>query len=654
MGLARKQWFMMSVLVIGTFITVLNQTVVTPALPSIMTEFAVDAATAQWLTTGFTLVNAIMIPITAYLQDRFSVRRLFLVSMGLFAVGSFFCGLGNSFMELLIGRLVQAGGAGVLMPMVMTVLMVTFPVDKRGVAMGIFGLVVAFAPAIGPTVAGIVIDTADWHILFFGITFLSVFIIFISLFALERKAPDSSGDIVLDKLSVVLSTVGFGTLLYGFSAVSGGSGWVALVTIIIGAATLVWFFRRQLSLEHPMLRVQVLSNRKFLVGTIIGMLVQAALLAAGILMPIYIQTLCGYPATVSGLVLMPGAILMGIMGPVAGKLFDKRGPRTLGITGMTLLTITTFGFSVLTLEAPLWYVTVIYTVRMFAMSLVNMPITTWGMNALDNSVLNHGTSVNNTLRKVAGSLGTALIISVSSIVGDMTQPALGDVQSTMLGINVAFAVCGLLCIAGLIMTIVLVKDRPRSVVSDELEDRQQSVLRTIMNKEVFTLPETATVEDAINLFLDKNISAAPIVNEKGEATGFISDGDILRRLSTQSSSFIDPIVMIMSTVKDEQNYDDKISELMGKKVHEIGVKGSIGVDVHADLAEVCRVLGENHLKKVPVLENNKIVGVINRSDITKHTMKAYMEKRNALNYSEQEELVQALVPEINDQNIYRH
>ena len=173
MGLTRRQWMAIAVIMVGTFVTVLNQTLVAPALPSIMKDTSVDAATAQWLTTGFTLVNAIMIPITAYLQDRFTTKRLFLFSMLVFLVGALLCGLAANFPLLLAGRIVQAIGAGILMPMSMTVLLVTFPVEKRGAAMGIFGLVVAFAPAIGPTVGGIVVDTADWHIMFLGIAVLS-------------------------------------------------------------------------------------------------------------------------------------------------------------------------------------------------------------------------------------------------------------------------------------------------------------------------------------------------------------------------------------------------------------------------------------------------------------------------------------------------
>ena len=628
MGLTRKQKMMLVVLVFGSFITILNQTLVTPALPAIMMETGVDAAAAQWLTTGFTLVNAIMIPITAFLQDRFSTRKLFIASMALFTLGSLLAGLGHTFAMLLAGRLVQAAGAGILMPMTMTVLMIMFPVDKRGSAMGLFGLVIAFAPAIGPTVAGLIVDQANWHIMFFGITALSALVIVSALFLMEDRAAANKGDAVLDPLSVALSTLGFGCLLYGFSAFgSSGATPASIATVAIGIVGVVWFFIRQTKLDKPMLRVTVLKNRRFLVGTIIGMLVQGGLLAAGILMPIYIQTLMGYSATVSGLVLLPGAIIMGVMNPIAGRLFDKHGPRKLGIIGMVLLFVTTLGFAFINLETSLAYLTVLYAVRMLSMALVNMPITTWGMNALDDRVMNHGTSVNNTLRQVAGSLGTAVIISASTMTETFAVDAVGEVQATMYGINVAFFVCAALMLVGLVLTVAFVKSKPGEVEVADEGDARKTLLQSIMKTDVYSLRYDATVEDAMHLFIEKNISAAPIIGEAGEPVGFISDGDILKRLSSQTGSFVDPVVLIANSVRDETAYDERLEQLMKCKVKEIGVPRSIGVNIHADISEVCRVLAQNHLKKVPVMEDGRIVGIINRSDITQYSMRAYLDKR---------------------------
>ena len=630
MGLSRKQIIMLAVLVFGTFVTVLNQTVVAPALPSVMAEMSVDASTAQWLTTGFTLVNAIMIPITAFLTDRFTTKRLFLVSMAIFTAGCALAGWGPSFAVLLLGRLVQAAGAGILMPLVMTVLMWTFPVDKRGTAMGLFGIVIAFGPAIGPTVAGVIIDRYTWHDMFYIITVLSAVVVLIGAFVLE-KGGETNKDVSLDVPSVVLSSFGFGGLLYGLSTIgSYGLRADAIAGTLVGVVALVFFFRRQLKMEHPMLQVRVLANRKFLIATIIGMLVQGALLAAGILVPIYLQSLMGYSATVSGLVLLPGAIIMGAMGPIAGRLFDKHGPRVLALVGMGVLTLTTFCFAFLGTETGLITLTVLYTVRLFSLSLVNMPITTWGMNALDNELVNHGTSVNNTFRQVAGSLGTAIIVSASTIATNASARVMTPTQASIFGIDVAFALAGVLCLIGFVMVVALVKNKPGETAELDKDNARRTVLESIMKRDVFTLPSNATVAEAMKLLVDKHISAAPLVNAEGKAVGFVSDGDIMRYLSKRSTMMMDPVVMIMQTVDADGGNKDfarKLDELMGMQALSIGAKGIIGVDVHADLPEVCRVLGENHLKKVPVLDDGQVVGVINRSDITHYSMEQYLAER---------------------------
>lgn len=631
-GLTRKQIIMLIVLVFGTFVTVLNQTVVAPALPSIMSEMSVDAAVAQWLTTGFTLVNAIMVPITAFLTDRFTTRRLFLASMVLFTAGTALAAWGPNFPVLLAGRLVQAAGAGILMPLVMTVLMWTFPVDRRGTAMGVFGIVIAFAPAAGPTVAGIIIDQANWHVMFWIIAVLCAAVIVFAAVALERGGKTNK-DVKLDVISVVLSTLGFGGLLYGLSAI-GSYGVTADSAggVIIGVVALAFFFRRQLRMEQPMLQVRVLTNRRFLIATIIVMLVQGALLAGGILIPILLQSYMGFSATTSGLVLLPGAIVMGAMGPVAGRLFDKHGPRVLAIIGTGVLALTTATFMFMGPGMGLITLTVIYTVRLFSLSLVNMPISTWGMNALPDKLMNHGTSVQNTFRQVAGSLGTAVIVSASTVATNMVSGSTDAVTAGVFGIHAAFAVATALCVLGFVLTVALVRNKPGDEAAADEDNAHRSLIERIMKRDVYTLPENATVLEAMQLLVNNHISAAPLVDTAGKPTGFISDGDIMRYLSKRGQMIMDPVVMIVQTVdaySDHKDYVHKLEHLMGMKASDIGAKGIIGVSAHADLPEVCRVLGENHLKKVPVLEDGIIVGVINRSDITHFSMEKYLEERGA-------------------------
>lgn len=636
MGLTRKQWMMLVVIVVGSFVTILNQTLVTPALPAIMQEMSIDAATGQWLTSGFTLMNAIMIPITAYLQDRFSIRGLFLFSMGVFTVGTLMCGWAPNFPVLLGGRLVQAMGAGILMPMAMTVLLIMFPIERRGSAMGLFGLVIAFAPAIGPTVSGVMVDLASWHIMFYGVAGLSLVVIVMAAFLIDAHAKEGEAKASLDVPSVVLSTLGFGGLLYGFSVFgSSGIDVFSVGTTLVGAVCVMWFFIRQNRLKVPMLRVRILLNRNFLVATIICMLVQASLLVAPVLMPIYVQNLMGFPATVSGLVIMPGAILMGVMNPIAGKLFDRYGPRAMSIVGMALLCLTTLCFGFVALDTNIVFLTVVFAVRMFSMALVNMPITTWGMNSLDTKLMNHGTSINNTLRMVAGSLGTAVVVSVYSLVGTVTIPIYGDAQGAMYAFNGSFMVCTALVLVGLVLTIVFVKGRPGTVEAtgtDRGDEPGRSganriLLTKIMKKDVYVLRSDDTVKDAMQLFIDEGISACPIVDDAGSPVGFVSDGDILKTLARKSESYLDPVALIAASAEDNREYAEKLEQMMGIPVSSIGVRNLISVNVHADIDEVCRVLAESHLKKVPVMEDGKICGIINRSDITRYSMEAYLEGR---------------------------
>lgn len=493
--------------------------------------------------------------------------------------------------------------------------------------MGLFGVVVAFGPAIGPTIAGIIIDQANWHIMFWIISALSIVVLLASLFTIAKEAPLGGGNVTLDTLSVFLSTMGFGAVLYGLSTIgSAGINVLNSFITILGIVALVFFFRRQLRMENPMLRVQVLKNPTFLIGTIIGMLVQAALLAVNILVPVYIQSFLGLSATISGLIIMPGAIVMAIMGPIAGRLFDRYGARSLSIVGTGILAATSFVFVFFSLETSMVFLMCLYTVRLFSLALVNMPITTWAMNALDDKILNHGTSVNNTLRQVAGSLGTAIVISVYSSLASARSLELGWTQAHIFGLDIAFLVTALLCLIAFIMVLVLVKDNSRDARATDLDKTHKSLLETIMKRDVFSIPENATVASAVHLFVEKGISAAPIVNSNNEAVGFISDGDIMRSLSRRDRSYMDPVVMIIRTESDNHGFDEKLDALMKLNVKRIGVSSLVSVDVHASLAEVCRVLGEHRLKKVPVLDNGRLVGMINRSDITQYAMRMYLER----------------------------
>ena len=437
-------------MMIGSFVSILNQTILTTALPKIMEYFNITASTGQWLTTAFMLVSAIMIPLTALLLEKISTKKLLMFSMLMFGAGTIICALSTNFEFLLIGRIVQAVGAGIMTPLISTALLLIFPPEKRGSAMGLYGLVICFAPAIGPTLAGFIIDKWNFHYLFYILIPIIVLdVIFILLFMkdiIPLKNPK------IDLLSISLSTVGFGTMLYGFSN-AGNKGWSdisVITTILVGTVISTLFVWRQIAMEHPMLEMRVFKSKIFTLTTIIGSILSIAMAGAGFILPIFLQNILGMSAFSSGLVLLPGALLMAVTVLISGRLFDKYGARKLAIPGIILLVIASLPFSNLHKDISTMFITVIYSIRYIGIALVIMPLQTAGMNALPNKLLAHASAVINMAKQVAGSLGTAVLITVMSNVATSNAPAKalaktnvalyksGMLDATLKGINTTF------------------------------------------------------------------------------------------------------------------------------------------------------------------------------------------------------------------------
>ncbi|WP_078412297.1 DHA2 family efflux MFS transporter permease subunit [Priestia abyssalis] len=490
----------LSVLMIGAFIALLNNTLLNIALPSIMTDLDVGASTVQWLTTGFMLVNGVLIPTTAFLIQKYSVRHLFLAAMGLFTLGTILAGIAHVFPILLAGRMIQASGSAIMMPLLMNVMLVSFPVEKRGAAMGVFGLIMMGAPAIGPTLSGWLIEHYDWRMLFHFVTPIAVLVLLMGIFMLKDKKEKV--DIHLDLFSVLLSSVGFGGLLYGFSS-AGSKGWDSpqvYMTIIVGAISLVWFILRQVKQEKPMLNFKIFKYPMYALSATISMVVTMAMFSGMLLTPIYVQTIRGISPLDAGLMMLPGAIVMAVMSPITGRLFDKFGGRVLAIIGLTLTTITSYYFSKLSMDTTYTHLILLYSVRMLGMSMVMMPVSTNGLNQLPARYYPHGTAMNNTLQQVSGAIGTALLVTIMSnrtetygkelaadamknMTGQPTPEALAAMkqqiamQAMLEGINFAFFVT--VFIAGLALVLAFFIKRAKQA-EDIIEEKPSE--KKIVNK----------------------------------------------------------------------------------------------------------------------------------------------------------------------------
>ncbi|MBC5636101.1 DHA2 family efflux MFS transporter permease subunit [Ornithinibacillus sp. BX22] len=460
-------------LLAGSFIAILNQTLMITAIPPIMEEMGITANTGQWLTTVFMLVNGIMIPVSAFLLERFTTRQLFITAMSIFAVGTLVAGIAPNFSTLLIGRVIQSAGAGVMLPLMQTVFLMIFPVHRRGAAMGLIGLVISFAPAIGPALSGYVTEHYSWRLLFFIILPIAVIDIVIACFALKNVTELQKPK--FDILSIILSSFGFGGLLYGFTS-AGNNGWLAMMTIIslgVGVVALFGFILRQLKLKHPMLEFRVFTYSIFPLAVAIGMIAFMGLIGVETLIPLYMQNMREFTAFEAGLALLPGALITGLMSPITGRIFDKFGAKKLVIIGLIIITVSSIPFTRLDTSTSLAFITILYSIRMFGLSMVMMPIATAGLNQLPKRLIPHGAAMDNTMRQIAASVGTAILVTVMTT-SEESAASREIVNPDIYGANVAFIVVAALSLVGLLIAL-FIKDKRQS--QEELERKDQERLK---------------------------------------------------------------------------------------------------------------------------------------------------------------------------------
>ncbi len=416
----------LAALLFGIFIAILNQTLLNVALPKINTEFNISASTGQWLMTGFMLVNGILIPITAYLFNKYSYRKLFLVALVLFTIGSLICAISMNFPIMMVGRVLQAIGAGVLMPLGSIVIITIYPPEKRGAAMGTMGIAMILAPAIGPTLSGYIVQNYHWNVMFYGMFIIGIIAILVGFvwFKLYQYTTNPKADIP----GIIFSTIGFGALLYGFSE-AGNKGWgsVEIETMFaIGIIFIILFVIRELRMKAPMLNLEVLKFPTFTLTTVINMVVMMSLYGGMILLPIYLQNLRGFSALDSGLLLLPGSLIMGLLGPFAGKLLDTIGLKPLAIFGIAVMTYATWELTKLNMDTPYMTIMGIYVLRSFGMAFIMMPMVTAAINALPGRLASHGNAFLNTMRQLAGSIGTAILVTVMTTQTTQHLSAFGE------------------------------------------------------------------------------------------------------------------------------------------------------------------------------------------------------------------------------------
>lgn len=627
MGLTRKQILIVVILLSGTLLAVLNQTLLSPALPAIMADTQVDATTVQWLTSAYSLVEAVVIPLSAYLIGRFPTKKLFIFGMSIFAIGSFLAAIAPVFAVLLLGRMCQAVATGIAMPMVFTVILLIFPREKRGSAMGIVSLAIGFAPAIGPSISGLLVDSVGWRALFLLVCALAIVIVLFAIFLLESYGEFEPTS--FDKPSVVLCSLGLLSLLYGLSSITSAEVIaLPLALIVVGVILLIFFVRRQLKLEVPLLKVSILKTRNYAltVGIVAGL--QAALVGTGVLLPIYLQNLLGISALETGIIMLPGAVIGAILGYFAGRWFDKFGPRKVIIPCAFILLLGGCGLIAFSLDTPIPFIIAVYTCLSVGITGTITPINTWGINSLDNSVIQHANALSNTLNQVGASLGTAILVSLSAT-STFLFPDMPTLEQTMMGDRIAFCFTALLMIAVFITIVVAVKDNKKhlfSVAEAAKEVRLPTkaddhvAVDLAMNKDPYFVHDTDTIREVAQILAANKTSGVPVVDADQKVVGFISDGDIMKYIGRNDGTVLDATRMLYR-VPDTENFMQRIADLIDLNVMRIATKGAIAVPSGSSLDDVCRLLAEKRIKKVPVVNaEGALVGSLSRSDIIRSTM----------------------------------
>jgi len=405
-----------SAFLIAAFIGLFNETALNMAIAQLIVDFNSDAPTIQWLTTGYLLTLGVLVPISAILMQRFTTRQLFTVSLLFSIVGTVIAAISPSFTILFLGRIIQAAGTAIILPLMMQVILLVYPISKRGAAMGKIGLVIVFAPAIGPTIAGLVIDQLTWHFIFwFSLPFL-VLSFWIGLKFIKNVSEVKP--MKFDILSIILSTIGFGGIVYGFS-ISGKLGTFmtaeVLVSVSGGLLALVVFGFRQLRMDQPMLNLRVFTFRMYSLGVTIIMICMMMILSTMVLLPIYLQNILLLTPVIAGLMLLPGGVINAFMSVVAGNMFDRFGPRVMVPAGLFMSIVALFALRTIDGTTSAYFIVAFHIIMFIGITLTMMPAQTNGLNQLPQQLYPDGTAIMNTLQQVAGAIGTAVAVTIMSI-----------------------------------------------------------------------------------------------------------------------------------------------------------------------------------------------------------------------------------------------
>ncbi|MDO4289739.1 MAG: MDR family MFS transporter [Eggerthellaceae bacterium] len=612
-------------LYLGGFTGMYSETALNIALPQLSIAFGIDIALTQWLVIGYMLVIGLVLPFSSLLMKWFPARGITLFALGAFFVGSFVSGCAPGFEVALAGRAVQGVGTGLILPLLFAMTLEVVPPHKIGAAMGVSGLVVMVAPAVGPTLAGLLIELMSWRLIFFS--FAAILLAGVPFVLKFGVSPYEITKPAIDAPSVAASCLGFGGVVLGVGLAS-LCGWLSVPTLgslVVGVVALAAYAKRQLAMENPVLDLGVFRIRGFLVGTLCVMLNFGITLSAMYILPQFYQNALLLAVAFTGIVMLPGGIVNAVVSLISGRIYDRVGAKGPALVGFGLSAVAAVLLLFATPASPLGYVVACHVVMMVGVPLAMSPCQTHALSSLPPELSGDGSAVLNTLQQVLGAVCTA-IATLLLTSGQAANLAAGvdGVSAFAAGSHWGFVFTLVLAGLGLACSLML-KGRVRGAAQEpENADAPSMTIARIMETDVYTLTESASALDALRLFVEKGISGAPVVNEAGKLTGFINDGDIVGALAKQDPTFVGFYAVAADPTGSD--FKAKSEALSSMSVGRLATRNVLTARVDDDLDDVCVLLAMRHLKKAPVMDGDDMVGIVNRADITRHIAEMYVDR----------------------------
>ncbi|MBD3689713.1 MFS transporter [Nanchangia anserum] len=620
-----KPAWILAVVASSSFLATFNETFLNVALTPIMGDFSLDAATGQWVTTAYMLVAAVVVPLTGFLYRSIATRRLVLISLGLLLVGSLVGVIAPTFPILVAARVIQAIGTGMVVPIGMNLTLAVAPPHKLGIYMGIVSAMTTLGPAFGPIVAGGIMSLTSWHGLFAVFAVMIVLVIILSLVAVKDIAELTKPR--LDAASVILASVGLIGLMYGSSILFKGQALLGAVIAVVGIIVIAAFLVRQRRCAHPLLNLAPLMTTGFNLGVLLVVIALMTVFSLNMILPVFMQSALGFTPMVAALTLLPPCLVSCVLAPVAGKIFDKFGVRIMVPVGMFVVFASMVVLSRLDETATSAMVIACYAPAIAGCAMVVGPSQSHALSRLTPDLYPHGTTIVGTAFQLAGCFGSALFMGVYSLAEQnsrataLVAAADGFHAATLVACGVTFV--------GFLVALGMAREAGKRRVGDHHDEpaahhsaaesatpriHSEATAQTVMQKEVFSVDSTASAYDALTLMARKRTSGMPVIGDNDTLVGFVTDGALLRALSGEGQDAIN-MAYVYALWAQEKDLSGQIERLKDIPVMDVAFRRPVSVDADASLQDVCEALSDRHVKKVPVLDNGRLVGVINRTEL---------------------------------------